>query len=96
MLGKILIINIFLIGNNLLGNILIGSILSMFIILSMVGILILVIFFEIIFREEFRVLLMDVLNDELLLFVCEIIVEFVLVEENEENVVLLLENRFVN
>lgn len=96
MLGKILIVNIFLIGNNLLGNILIGSILSMFIILSMVGILILVIFFEIIFREEFRVLLMDVLNDELLLFVCEIIVEFVLVEENEENVVLLLENRFVN
>lgn len=96
MLGKILIINIFLIGNNLLGNILIGSILSMFIILSMVGILILVIFFEIIFREEFRVLLMDVLNDELLLFVCEIIVEFMLVEENEENVVLLLENRFVN
>lgn len=96
MLGKILIINIFLIGNNLLGNILIGSILSMFIILSMVGILILVIFFEIIFREEFRVLLMDVLNDELLLFVCEIIVEFVLVEENEENVVLLLESRFVN
>lgn len=96
MLGKILIINIFLIGNNLLDNILIGSILSMFIILSMVGILILVIFFEIIFREEFRVLLMDVLNDELLLFVCEIIVEFVLVEENEENVVLLLENRFVN
>lgn len=96
MLGKILIINIFLIGYNLLGNILIGSILSMFIILSMVGILILVIFFEIIFREEFRVLLMDVLNDELLLFVCEIIVEFVLVEENEENVVLLLENRFVN
>lgn len=96
MLGKILIINIFLIGYNLLGNILIGSILSMFIILSMVGILILVIFFEIIFREEFRVLLMDVLNDELLLFVCEIIVEFVLVEENEENVVLLLESRFVN
>lgn len=96
MLGKISIINIFLIGYNLLGNILIGSILSMFIILSMVGILILVIFFEIIFREEFRVLLMDVLNDELLLFVCEIIVEFVLVEENEENVVLLLESRFVN